>query len=97
MAEDVLEAEELGGALVGGGVGGFDGTSAVFGLAGFGFGGGADVVDGASGVVGCVFGVGGDGGAVSPGLITGSAAVSPESAVKKVGGSSPSSRGLTLK
>ena len=55
------------------------------------------VVDGVGGLV-SVLGVGGvGGGAASPGFMTFVAAVVPLSAVKNVGGSSPSSSGLTLK
>jgi len=62
----------------------------------FGVGGGADVAAGFGAA--SVFGFGGlGGGALSPGFITLVAAVVPSRAVKNVGGSSPSSRGRTLK
>ena len=80
-------------------VGGFGGGAegVWVGAAGFGFGGAAAgaVVVSAEGVV---LGFGGlGGGALSPGFRTFVAVVVPSSAVKKVGSSSPSSRGLTLK
>lgn len=80
--------------VVGGLGGGLD--DVVVGVAGFGFG-GAEIGSSAvsTEVVFCFGGVGG--GAGSPGFKTLVAAVVPSRAVKKVGGSSPSSRGLTLK